>query len=106
MGQHGQHYSKNKTIKINYLQKTVMEKPTKLQETELQELRNFQTQSEKLIAQLGQLSFRKLQIEKEEKYLKQTFEQIITAEVELSKKLKETYGDIQIDLKEGDIIYS
>ena len=83
-----------------------MEKPTKLQETELQELRNFQTQSEKLIAQLGQLSFRKLQIEKEEEYLKQTFEQIITAEVELSKKLKETYGDIQIDLKEGDIIYS
>jgi predicted transcriptional regulator len=83
-----------------------MEKPTKLQETELQELRNFQNQSEKLIAQLGQLSFRKLQIEKEEEYLKQAFEQITSAEVELSKKLKETYGDVQIDLKEGDIIYS
>jgi hypothetical protein len=83
-----------------------MEKPTKLQETELQELRNFQTQSEKLIGQLGQLSFRKLQIEKEEEYLKQAFEQITLAEVELSKKLKEIYGDIQIDLKEGDIIYS
>jgi len=83
-----------------------MKKPTKLQETELQELRNFQTQSEKLIGQLGQLSFRKLQIEKEEEYLKQAFEQITLAEVELSKKLKEIYGDIQIDLKEGDIIYS
>ena len=83
-----------------------MEKPTKLQETELQELRNFQNQSESLIAQLGQLSFRKLQIEKEEEYLKQAFEQITSAEVELSKKLKETYGDVQIDLKEGDIIYS
>lgn len=83
-----------------------MEKPTKLQETELQELRNFQTQSEKLIGQLGQLSFRKLQIEKEEEYLKHSFEQITLAEVELSKKLKEIYGDIQIDLKEGDIIYS
>jgi len=83
-----------------------MEKPTKLQETELQELRNFQTQSEKLIGQLGQLSFRKLQIEKEEEYLKQAFEQITLDEVELSKKLKEIYGDIQIDLKEGDIIYS
>ena len=83
-----------------------MEKPTKLQETELQELRNFQTQSEKLIEQLGQLSFRKLQLEKEEQYLKQSFEQITLAEVELSKKLKETYGDVQIDLKEGDIIYS
>jgi len=83
-----------------------MEKPTKLQETELQELRNFQNQSEVLIAQLGQLSFRKLQIEKEEEYLKQSFEQITSAEIELSKKLKETYGDVQIDLKEGDIIYS
>jgi uncharacterized protein HemY len=83
-----------------------MEKPTKLQETELQELRDFQSQSELLIAQLGQLSFRKLQIEKEEQYLKQAFEQVTSAEVELSKKLKETYGDIQIDLKEGNIIYS
>ena len=83
-----------------------MEKPTKLQETELQELKDFQNQSESLIAQLGQLSFRKLQLEKEEQYLKQAFEQIVAAEVKLSKKLKETYGDIQIDLKEGDIIYS
>ena len=55
---------------------------------------------------MGQLSFKKLQLEKEEQFLKQAFEQIVTAEVELSKKLKETYGDIQIDLKEGDIIYS
>ncbi|MDB4232124.1 hypothetical protein N9795_00310 [Candidatus Pelagibacter sp.] len=83
-----------------------MEKPTKLQETELQELKDFQNQSESLIAQLGQLSFKKLQLEKEEQFLKQAFEQIVTAEVELSKKLKETYGDVQIDLKEGDIIYS
>jgi predicted transcriptional regulator len=83
-----------------------MEKPIKLQEIELQELKNFQSQSETLIAQLGQLSFKKLQLEKEEEYLKQAFEQIVSSEIELSKKLKETYGDVQIDLKEGDIIYS
>ena len=83
-----------------------MIKPTKLQEIELQELRNFQEQSETLIAQLGQLSFKKLQLEKEEEYLKQAFEQIVSSEIELSKKLKETYGDVQIDLKEGDIVYS
>ena len=83
-----------------------MEKPTKLQETELQELKDFQKQSEVLIAQLGQLSFKKLQIETEEEYLKSQYEQLTTIEVELSKKLKETYGDIQIDLKEGDIVYS
>ena len=83
-----------------------MEKPTKLQETELQELKDFQKQSEVLIAKLGQLSFIKLQIEKEEEYLKSQYEQLTATEVELGKKLKETYGDVQIDLKEGDIIYS
>ena len=83
-----------------------MEKPTKLQETELQELKDFQKQSEVLIAQLGQLSFKKLQIEKEEEYLKSQYEQLTATEVELGKKLKETYGNVQIDLKEGDITYS
>lgn len=83
-----------------------MIKSTKLQETELQELKDFQSQSENLIAQLGQLSFKKLQLEREEQYLKQQYTQIITSEAELSKKLKETYGDVQIDLKTGEIIYS
>jgi predicted transcriptional regulator len=82
-----------------------MIKPTKLQETELQELQDFQSQSEALIAQLGQVGFKKLQIEKEEQYLKQVFDQILTAENELSKRLKETYGDVQIDLKTGEITY-
>lgn len=82
-----------------------MIKPTKLQETELQELQDFQAQSEALIAQLGQVGFRKLQLEKEEQYLKQVFDQTLTAENELSKKLKEAYGDVQIDLKTGEITY-
>ena len=82
-----------------------MIKPTKLQETELQELQNFQAQSEELIAQLGQIGFRKLQLEKDEQYLKQVFDQTLTAENELSKKLKEAYGDVQIDLKTGEITY-
>ena len=82
-----------------------MIKPTKLQETELQELQDFQAQSEALIAQLGQLGFKKLQIEREEQFLKQQYSQIISSEVELSKKLKETYGDVSIDLKTGEIVY-
>jgi uncharacterized protein (DUF3084 family) len=82
-----------------------MIKSTKLQETELQELKDFQNQSETLITQLGQLSFRKLQLEKEEQHLKSQYEQLTAIEINLSKKLKETYGDVQIDLKEGDIIY-
>ena len=82
-----------------------MIKPTKLQETELQELQDFQAQSEALIAQLGQLGFKKLQIEREEQFLKQQYTQIISSEAELSKRLKETYGDISIDLKTGEITY-
>jgi len=82
-----------------------MIKPTKLQEIELQELQDFQAKSEALIAQLGQIGFRKLQLEKDEQYLKQVFDQTLTAENELSKKLKEAYGDVQIDLKTGEITY-
>jgi hypothetical protein len=82
-----------------------MIKATKLKETELQELQDFQTQSETLIAQLGQLGFKKLQIEREEQFLKQQYIQIITSEAELSNKLKEAYGDISIDLKTGKITY-
>jgi len=83
-----------------------MIKPTKLQETELQELKDFQSQSEILMAQLGQLSFKKLQLETEEQHLKKSFNEILLAENKLSKKLKEVYGDVQIDLKTGEIIYS
>ena len=83
-----------------------MIKPTKLQETELQELNTFQEQSEQLIEKLGQLTFRKLQLETEEQRLKQQHTQLIAFEIEISKKLKETYGDVQIDLKDGTITYS
>jgi hypothetical protein len=45
-----------------------MIKPTKLEEQELKDLIDFQEKSEILIGRLGQLQFRKLQIEKEEEY--------------------------------------
>jgi len=82
-----------------------MIKPTKLQETELQELKQFQETSENLIAQLGQLGFRKFQLEKEELFLKQQHDKISTSEIELSQRLKETYGDVSINLQTGEITY-
>ena len=82
-----------------------MIKPTKLEEQELKDLINFQEKSETLIGRLGQLQFKKLQIEKEEEYLKQQYEQIVSSEIEISSKLKEKYGDINIDIKTGDITY-
>lgn len=82
-----------------------MIKPTKLEEQELKDLIDFQDKSEILISRLGQLQFRKLQIEKEEDYLKQQYEQIVASEIEISSKLKTKYGDINIDIKTGDITY-
>jgi orotidine-5'-phosphate decarboxylase len=82
-----------------------MIKPSKLEEQELKDLIDFQEKSEILISRLGQLQFRKLQIEKEEDYLKQQYEQIVSSEIEISSKLKTKYGDINIDIKTGDITY-
>ena len=82
-----------------------MIKPTKLEEQELKDLIDFQEKSEILIGRLGQLQFRKLQIEKEEDYLKQQYEQIVSSEIEISSKLKTKYADINIDIKTGDITY-
>jgi hypothetical protein len=82
-----------------------MIKPSKLEEQELKDLIDFQEKSENLIGRLGQLQFRKLQIEKEEEYLKQQYEQIVSSEIEISSKLKTKYGDINIDIKTGDITY-
>ena len=82
-----------------------MIKPTKLEEQELKDLIDFQEKSEILISRLGQLQFRKLQIEKEEDYLKQQYDQIVASEIEISSKLKTKYGDINIDIKTGDITY-
>ena len=82
-----------------------MIKPTKLEEQELKQLQDFQQNSEILVSKLGQLQFKKFQIEKEEDYLKQQYEQIVASEIEISSKLKTKYGDINIDIKTGDITY-
>lgn len=83
-----------------------MEKPTKLEEQELKQLHDFQNESEILISQLGQISFQKLQLEKQENFLKQKFDQLTEEEVLISKNLKEKYGNVNIDIKTGELTYS
>lgn len=82
-----------------------MEKPKKLQEEELQELQDFQKQSEDLIYLLGQLEIVKLKIEKEDNYLKSQYHNLNNIEKEIVDKIKEKYGNIEIDIKTGEIIY-
>jgi hypothetical protein len=83
-----------------------MDKPTKLEEQELKQLQNFQQESEILVSQLGQISFQKLQLEKQEEFLKQKFNQLNEEEVLISKNLKEKYGNVNIDIKTGELTYS
>ena len=83
-----------------------MEKPTKLEEQELKQLQNFQQESEILVSQLGQISFQKLQLEKQEEFLKQKFNELTNKELEISQVLKEKYGNVNIDIKTGELTYS
>ena len=54
---------------------------------------------------LGQLALKKLSLDKEEEYLESEYEKILTEEKQLGDNLKEKYGEAQIDLKTGEIVY-
>ena len=56
--------------------------------------------------QLGQIALQRLSLEKQEEALEQQHEQLLKQEKQLGDKLKEKYGNSQIDLKTGDIITS
>ena len=81
-------------------------KKTKITEEELKELENFQQTINTITFQLGQLSLRKLNLESEENNLKNQYSSLLQTEKELGDKLKEKYGDSQIDLKTGELIQS
>ena len=83
-----------------------MEKVTKIQEEELKRLQEFQVKSEQLVNRLGQLEFQKIRIAKDEKFLKEQIDLLEEEEIAISKLIKDTYGNVNIDLKTGDLTYS
>lgn len=83
-----------------------MEKVTKIQEEELKRLQEFQANSEQLVSRLGQLEFQKIRIAKDEKFLKDQIDLLEEEEIAISKLIKDTYGNVNIDLKTGDLTYS
>jgi DnaJ-domain-containing protein 1 len=78
-------------------------KKTKITEEELKELEIFQQTISTITFQLGQLSLRKLNLESEENNLKNQYSNLLQTEKELGDKLKEKYGNSQIDLKTGEL---
>ena len=80
-------------------------KQTKVTDEELKKISEFQTNIDKLTILLGQLALKKLSLDKEEEYLESEYEKILVKEKQLGDNLKEKYGEAQIDLKTGEIVY-
>ena len=80
-------------------------KQTKVTDEELNQISKFQTNIDKLTIQLGQVALKKLGLDKEEEYLESEYEKILKKEKQLGDNLKEKYGEAQIDLKTGEIVY-
>ena len=80
-------------------------KQTKVTDEELKQISEFQTSIDRITINLGQLSLKKLSLDKEEEYLESEYEKILEKEKQLGYNLKEKYGDAQIDLKTGEIVY-
>jgi len=79
---------------------------TKITEDELKELTDFQQSINTITFQLGQVALQRLNLEQEEEVLENQYSKLIQVEKQLGDKLKEKYGDSQIDLKTGDITLS
>ena len=77
---------------------------TKVSKDELKEIEEFQQNINLLTYQLGQLALQRLSLEKQELVLEEQHEQLLKQEKQLGDKLKEKYGNSQIDLKTGEII--
>ena len=80
-------------------------KQTKVTDEELKQISEIQTSIDRITINLGQLSLKKLSLDKEEEYLESEYEKILEKEKQLGDNLKEKYGEAQIDLKTGEIVY-
>ena len=78
---------------------------TKVTEEELQQIAKFQERIQEITLKLGQLALKKLNVEKEEEYLDVEYNKLLQEENQLGDNLKEKYGEAQINLKTGEIIY-
>ena len=64
-------------------------KQTKVTDEELKQISEFQTSIDRITINLGQLSLKKLSLDKEEEYLESEYEKILEKEKQLGDNLKE-----------------
>ena len=81
-----------------------MQKPTKLQETELQQLKLIQEKNQAILLEFGQIELIKLDIQSRIDSAKAYLKELREQETTLSQFLESTYGKGSIDLDKGEFI--
>jgi hypothetical protein len=83
-----------------------IKKEKKLEDQELQSIKQFQAEFEQLQGLLGQIQLSKFKLENDELILKSKYNDLLVKEKELGEQLNNKYGEVQIDLKTGKITSS
>ncbi len=83
-----------------------IKKEKKLEDQELQSIKQFQAEFEQLQGLLGQIQLSKFKLENDELILKSKYNDLLVKEKELGEQLNDKYGEVQIDLKTGKITSS
>jgi hypothetical protein len=81
----------------------IQDKPVKITDEELQELKQLQQNKQDLIFALGELEYEKLRLDTQKQILEAQFSKVAQMEFELSQRISEKYGDNKIDLKTGNL---
>ena len=83
-----------------------IKKQNKLEEQELKDIKDFQSEFDQLQTLLGQIQLQKFKLENDELILKSKYNDLLIKEKELGEQLNDKYGEVQIDLKTGEITES
>ena len=83
-----------------------IKKQNKLEEQELKDIKDFQSEFDQLQILLGQIQLQKFKLENDELILKSKYNDLLIKEKELGEQLNDKYGEVQIDLKTGEITES
>jgi len=81
----------------------IQDKPVKITDEELQELKQLHQNKQDLIFALGELEYEKLRLDTQKQILEAQFSKVAQMEFELSQRISERYGDNKIDLKTGNL---
>lgn len=81
----------------------IQDKPVKVTDEELQELKQLQQNKQDLIFALGELEYEKLRLDTQKQILEAQFSKVAQMEFGLSQRISEKYGDNKIDLKTGNL---